>query len=167
MGQAVQRKFDAAQFEVRASSIGMALQGGFQWRHGIFGLALAEEEDAVVDSRIFIRSGVAIAAQRLSEGTAGFGGLAERFERKCQQPVGFAVLGVPLQHGMQHIDRRLKAIQQIKRAAIVKAGIGQGGRAFTSVTERSFGELEFLPRCIDHTQRLPGLRVRGTQSHCA
>src|SRR5437660_402058 len=55
----------------------------------------------------------------------------------------------------------------MKGAAIVEAGVGQGWLAFTSVSKRGFGKLEFLPGCIDHTQRLPGLRVCRTHIDCA
>ena len=95
--QAIQREFDTAQFQVCAGGVGMTLQDAFQRRHGIFGLSLAKQEYAVVDSRIFVRRGAAMEAHRLAEGIAGLGGLAERFERKRQQPVGFAVFRVPLQ----------------------------------------------------------------------
>jgi hypothetical protein len=67
----------------------------------------------------------------------------------------------------EHIDRRLEAVQQIERAAIVEAGVGQRGLAFAGVPKRGLGALEFAARRIHRTQGFPRRRIPGPQLYGA
>src|ERR1035441_9096540 len=63
--------------------------------------------------------------------------------------------------------RRLESVQQIERAAIVEAGVGQRGLAFAGVPKRGLGALEFAARRIHHAEGFPGRRIRRPQLYRA